>query len=1307
MKTARRLLGIIISTALLFSCIPNNVIHAEEEERDTILRLTDSISYSARDFTSLQEGELYFKKYNSSTDISATNDIITVKHTRQANWQSNFYIDGSKLKTDKKTVINIRFKAELDDYSVSNKPNAAIRLYTYSLFESETELFVPQQDDGMHTLRIVLDPDTEKVYTSMDGSTYSTSPLWVPQSETYSGEIRIYPVALVPKSGATDGVTELSTPVTFSFDEFYIYQTSGDMPSETEDINVYITQEQSEEFDMLRERWKYYLIGDENNVSDEQIKDKINGTNSSAQYHWSRMNKDADRTYLFSDVTNLDESSHIRSNYNYLFIMAKAYATPGGALYKRAELKDDIISALDWMYDNEYNENTQRYDNWWEWEIGVPQVLNNIIVLLYDDLTADRIEKYERAVNHFSPDPRYCCLPDRIDATAANRLSMCFVVGLRGIIVKDPARVKLASESLDIVFDYVTSGDGFYIDGSFIQHDKHPYNGGYGLGMVSDLAIMMYLLGGSSYEVNVEGRDNVYDWIYKGYVPLMYNGIMTDAVTGRDGSRSYHSTYCAATILKAVLLLAEEADDKNKEKLKSLAKKWISENTLGNLYTDSNIEISTIKMMNELMADDSVISAETEEGNYQYSGMDRVVHNRDNYSFVVSMYSDRIYNYESILGENLKGWHTADGMTYLYNSDTAQYTDAFWPTVDAKRLPGTTVSDNDLSPSEGANSVSSENQVGGASLDGMYGSVCMSLKGNDSKLCAKKSWFMFDNEIVALGSDITNTDNSNIETIIDNRKLNLFGNNEFVADGSIAVTNMGTEQTLTDVKWMHLNGNTEGSDIGYYMFDGADVKALRETRTGTWRDVNLSNTDTPVSKSYMTLWVDHGKQPVDDTYAYALLPGKSMEETKQFADNPTVEIIRNDSSVQAVKNTELGIIGANFWTDSEEAADKITCNTKASVMVREDNGELTFGISDPTQSNNGTIEITYDGAAGEIISCDDRVTVLSTYPKVKLSVAVSGSHGQTQNVKFKKTVNEYINPYVLIDENISVSGDWTYTINGNGNIQFRAWTTPASKVESDKDTFSVIQTTKSMYKDHFLISSSKAIPYDSPTLIKIRYKVNAAEENTTEEASLSLYLPGITSWKAGTGTIKLDKYSDEYHTLIMLISPSDRKIYYSNDNGNTFSETDFEGEMTQDITEARLYTVAKPDSSYSTDGDGETNLQSPVTWTFDSIEISPYIDDGRHILFYSFNSGKADEGIEYTAEAVNVSASVQSASIVAAAYDDEGRLIGVDIKDVNNIPYNEKATVSGIINTNKTDNLTVKAFLWDSINGMMPYDKME
>ena len=48
----------------------------------------------------------------------------------------------------------------------------------------------------------------------------------------------------------------------------------------------------------------------------------------------------------------------------------------------------------------------------------------------------------------------------------------------------------------------------------------------------------------------------------------------------------------------------------------------------------------------------------------------------------------------------------------------------------------------------------------------------MQFKGVGVTLTGKKSWFMFDDEIVCLGAGITSTDSRAIETTVENRKIN-------------------------------------------------------------------------------------------------------------------------------------------------------------------------------------------------------------------------------------------------------------------------------------------------------------------------------------------------------------------------------------------------------------------------------------------------------------------------------------------------------------------------------------------------------
>src|SRR5208283_3353959 len=213
----------------------------------------------------------------------------------------------------------------------------------------------------------------------------------------------------------------------------------------------------------------------------------------------------------------------------------------------------------------------------------------------------------------------------------------------------------------------------------------------------------------------------------------------------------------------------------------------------------------------------------------------------------------------SIHGENVSGWHTGEGMLYLYNSDLTQFDDDFWPTVDPRRLPGTTVDVTQArEPASGQSEAPATTWVGGASL-GAYGAAGMQLRAWGSTLTAKKSWFMFDREVVCLGSDICSTDSRPIETVVENRLLH-----------------GGGDQTLT----------VEGADIGYFFPAPVRLYGLREERSGVWNE-----TTTTVSRNYLTLWLSHGTNPAGATYSYVLLPGYSAAQVSDYARHPRVEVL--------------------------------------------------------------------------------------------------------------------------------------------------------------------------------------------------------------------------------------------------------------------------------------------------------------------------------------------------------------------------------------------------------------------------------
>jgi len=246
-------------------------------------------------------------------------------------------------------------------------------------------------------------------------------------------------------------------------------------------------------------------------------------------------------------------------------------------------------------------------------------------------------------------------------------------------------------------------------------------------------------------------------------------------------------------------------------------------------------------------------------------------------------------------------------------------------------------------------------------------------------MSARKSWFLLDDELVALGADIRSTaPNKTVETIIENRR----------------VTAAATFTADPNGMWAHLGSSIPGADIGYFFPGRADCQSASEMRSGAWRDINAGGPTTVLTAEYRTLWLDHGIMPGGATYSYVLLPGKSAQETAAYAASPAVKIIENDADVQAVKHAGLGIRAANFWSVGGKSVAGISSDSVASVLVHQANGLLAIAVSDPTQANNDVMRIEIDTPASGVVSHDDGVTVERTTPTVRLAISPSQSHGK-------------------------------------------------------------------------------------------------------------------------------------------------------------------------------------------------------------------------------------------------------------------------------------------------------------------------
>ncbi|MBD0380906.1 polysaccharide lyase family 8 super-sandwich domain-containing protein [Paenibacillus sedimenti] len=796
----------------------------------------------------------------------------------------------------------------------------------------------------------------------------------------------------------------------------------------------------SDEYDTLRDKWKVLLTGGTAyDSSDPDIASKIGQIVSTAQEYWDTLDKSASRTYLWSEFNNGSSGFHVRDSYWRLRAMALAYQVKGSSLQGNTALAADITAGMEWLNAHWYSTATPEPGNWFEWKVAIPFYLLDATILMYENMPAASLSNYAAAVDKHR-------LPQ--GSADANGLWGTKILMLNNILKKNGSALTVVKTTIEDALKFRSSnGNGFFDDGSYVDHTGtnspntpgypgNPYNGGYGRGFYKSVAEMLLVLAGTAWDIKPVEKQVIYEWTYTAFEPFLHKGGVMSFVEGREMSRPEAQEHLIGhNILESITWMSLVADATNKTRMEQLIKYHVDSDTYRNFYQDVSIyTIGKVKAMTATAASRGDLTLHK-----TFARMDRVVHSRPGYTFGLAM-NGHVINYEQINAENLHGWHYGQGATYLYNHDIEAYDQEYHPTVNAYRLAGTTAQAN-------KNSNFNPNQskwAGGADL-GEFGAAGMELKPDAESLQAKKSWFMFDNEIVALGSNISAAGGLVVETTVENRKLNAAGNNALTVNGTAKPTALGWSETMTGVNWAHLGGTASaGADIGYYFPTASTLKGTRAERSGKWFDINQNSgiTGNPqqiYKRNYLTLWFDHGLNPTAGSYAYALLPNMSGTQVGSYASAPQFTILEQSADAHGVRETDLDITAVNFWKDAVKSVGIVTSNKKASVVVKENMDDLEIAIADPTQENVGTIEIELNKAAYGILENDSQITVTQLSPTIKMTVNVNGAYGKTFKAKFGYSSGTKLSPSANLALNKPVtagstvnSGVWNaaYAVDG-------------------------------------------------------------------------------------------------------------------------------------------------------------------------------------------------------------------------------------------------------------------------------------
>lgn len=775
-----------------------------------------------------------------------------------------------------------------------------------------------------------------------------------------------------------------------------------------ENKKIEINQSEKADYKKIRENWLEYLTGVPNKsniakMSKEELEETYLGNEKQADTSYAKLNKNQDRTFLIEGYENMGDGVHVMRTYENIKNIAKAYATPNTKYYKNPEIKKELIEYLDWLYDNAYHEGLPENGNWWQWELGIPKHLNDIMVLLYDDVPYEKRMKYLKASQYFqpfaeysgvSPSASYSTSPDKRISTGGNRIDTSIISFLRGVLMEDKVQVIDGAKAVADVGEYVTTRDGFYKDGSFIQHGNVAYNGTYASVLFDGLGSVLWLATGTQFEVKDERIDNVYESILNGYKYLFINGGINDSVSGRATSRDNSSDISRGKdLLTSLSLLSIGAGKEYQDEIKSLIKTVALENNSYNTIDKISNKIAKA-IIRDIINDDSIKTLKV-EGTKVYGAMDRAVSiNEKGGKFVLSMHSSRIANYETMNNENVKGWYIGDGMTYVYGTDSATFTE-YWPTVDRYHLPGVTNSLRERGDKSGERrgQPTSKAWVGG-SCNGKEAFVGMDMISWNKATEMRKSYFMTDDGAILIAASNINSKDGEVHTTIDNR---------IIKDGKIILNGKEIkEDTVIENPQnisLNFNENYKGENIGYKVVYAPQLNLKKETRTGSWKEIGGTLSE-EISKDYFTVYINHGKNPKKSGFAYIILPMYTQEEVDNY-DVSRFEIVKLDKEAHIIKDKKSGVTGINFWKDSPTKELGIKAYSTLSVLLKENDEFLELWVSDPTQLANYKSVLEVDGKYEVIESSTENIQATTSEEKIKIKIDLR-NNGTSEYIKLKK-----------------------------------------------------------------------------------------------------------------------------------------------------------------------------------------------------------------------------------------------------------------------------------------------------------------
>jgi|GEM_PF-375968 len=693
----------------------------------------------------------------------------------------------------------------------------------------------------------------------------------------------------------------------------------------------------------------------------------ISSVSAAASFDLNKCNPDGTFTSVAYPASYpTDFTGEPRTHLTEMYMMALSYNTAGDQ-YKSPDLLNAFVKAWNWWY------TTNPLDaNWWYRSIGFPNSLYPSFLLMADELKTSNPDAFNTMKNYLLAEwtPAYYA-KSLTDPDGANTSDVSYYTFASAVVAGVDS---IATQTADVLTKLIaiqttSKGEGIHPDYSYSQHTgsgRQLYLGNYGKEYMGGIIKFLSLTDDTFYEIPADRMTIFENLFIEGVSWVAYRNMFDHHQHGRrvmptDGYPK--SLACLGGLI--------QLNTPQKAKLQEVYN-WMSRPMEENAMN-------------------------VQQGNRMFWRHDYMVHKGKNYFTTNRMSSTRVIASETMNGEGLNNYYTGSSVNYIYL--TGQEYLEFWDDMNWRRLPGVTAPQKPMSTTlptvsvTGTRGQNGDTFAGGTSdgKTGVTGFKYNKVHNTEVNVTASKSVFYFEDYFVVLGSDVKagKTYGVPFATTVNQVKFK----DNFVVDNNGSTQSMTIDQTLAPAtsNWAFLN------DIGYQFI--TNTKLNFEVKT-----VGASQV------AWMAF--NHGNQPVNDKYAYAVFPNISQQQLTDNINNSRFVVVSNTSTVQCVVDTVSKITQVIFFVAGRINLPGdmgfVETNQPIAMQLRQINDSVYVNVGNPycESRNIFSLTITMGGLfTGETATMDEgnNQTVITT------SMPVNEFQGSTVTIGLKKKVVSGLN----------------------------------------------------------------------------------------------------------------------------------------------------------------------------------------------------------------------------------------------------------------------------------------------------------